>query len=103
MTKLVALLALLWMQAPPGAPAAAAQAAGCAPGTICAEFDESILVFYARVAQVTPDDEDQRRLIGPLRPQVVNFEVLEDFKGTVGGTATLSFDPLTPNGRTFVP
>ena len=86
MVPLLAAIALAGFQAPAGA-----APAGCTgPGTICAEFDASVYVFLAKVIQVTPSPEDDHRQIGPMRPQVVQFDVLEDFKGTAGGTATLT-------------
>jgi hypothetical protein len=70
-------------------------------GTVCAEFDASPLVFYGRVTQASPSPEEQP--LGPLLPQVVNFEVLEDFKGTAGGAASLTFDAAMPGQRFFTP
>lgn len=69
------------------------------PGTICAEYDAAPLVFLGRVSQVTPEVND--REIGPLRPQTVTFEVIEDFKGTAGGGTTLTFDPAAADARVF--
>ena len=97
MFSLAVVLALAWLQAP-----ATDAPAGCAgPGTICAEFDASSYVFLAKVMLVTPSPEDDHRQIGALRPQIVQFDVLEDFKGTAGGTATLTFDPAAPAARVF--
>src|SRR3954470_6055733 len=97
MVQLLAVIALAWLQAP-----AADAPKGCTgPGTICAEFDASSYVFLAKVIQVTPTPEDDHRQIATMRPQIVMFDVLEDFKGTAGGTATLTFDPAAPDARTF--
>jgi hypothetical protein len=71
----------------------------CGPGTICAEFDKHAVVFVGTVVQASPETYD--RSIGPLRPQVVNFQVIEDFKGTTGGGVTLQFDPTVADGRLF--
>jgi len=90
MVTLLGLIAFIWFQAPE-----ASSAPKCAgPGTICAEYDASANVFFARVVNVTPTEEENRRVTGPLRAHTVQFEVIEDFKGTVGGGATLAFDPL---------
>lgn len=69
------------------------------PGTTCAEYAASPLVFLGRVTQVSPDADD--RALGPLLPQTVTFDVLEDFKGTAGGGASLTFDPAAPDARVF--
>jgi hypothetical protein len=75
---------------------ASAQCQG--PGTICAEYEAAAMVFLARVSQVTPIDDRQ---LGPILLQTVTFEVIEDFKGTAGGSATLTFDPAAPDARVF--
>ena len=64
-----------------------------------AEFDASAHVFLARVINVSPTDEDNHRVTGPLRAHTVQFEVFEDFKGTVGGAVTLAFDPMAADAR----
>lgn len=83
------------------AQAAAPPPAPCAgPGTICAEYDAATLVFLARVASVSPELDE--RQVGPIRPQTVTFDVIEDFKGTAGSGATLPFDPAASDARMFV-
>jgi hypothetical protein len=58
------------------------------------------MVFVARVTQVVPTDDQP---LGPVLAQTVTFTVIEDFKGTAGGSATLTFDPAAPDARVFTP
>lgn len=51
------------------------------------------------LARVTPEADD--RQVGPLRPQTVTFDVIEDFKGTAGSGAILTFDPAAADARVF--
>src|ERR1043166_7731055 len=88
---LIALATIGWVPRLPAAP--------CAPGTICAEYDAAAMVFLARVAQVVPENADFP--LGPLRPQTVTFDVIEDFKGTAGSGTTLAFDPGAAGARPF--
>jgi hypothetical protein len=69
------------------------------PGTVCAEYGAAGMVFLARVTEVSPEDDRQ---LGPVLHQSVAFEVIEDFKGTAGGSVVVTFDPAAPDARPFV-
>jgi hypothetical protein len=71
------------------------------PGTICAEYDAAAYVILARVSQVVPSLDDLP--LGPIQPQTVTFDVIEDFKGSASGTAMLAFDPAAADARIFSP
>jgi hypothetical protein len=77
-------------------PAAQAE---CAPGTVCADYANATVVFVARVSYVSPAEDD--RSLGPLIPQTVTFDVIEDFKGNAGAAASLLFDSSAPGARVF--
>lgn len=71
----------------------------CGPGSICAEFAGHPVVFVGTVVQASPEADD--RTLGPLRLQVVHFQVAEDFKGSSGSSTTLQFDPAADGARIF--
>jgi hypothetical protein len=88
-------------QTPPAAPATpgVSTASLCGPGSVCAEYEASLAVFVGRVSLVSPHADD--RTVGPMVAQAVTFEVIEDFKGSVGGGTSMTFDPAAPGARTF--
>jgi hypothetical protein len=76
-----------------------AESAACGSGSVCGEFDRHPVVFVGTVTQASPEADDHA--LGPLRPQIVNFQVIEDFKGASGSSTTLQFDPAAANARVF--